>query len=165
MVDFSAKVASLLSSCSAVVAAIPRPAAVSELPSEADMEAILYRALDGDVEAQVEMSNICLQVGKTVGGTGDPYIENAETWARKAAEAGSERGEYSLAVVLLYRAGMLAPLGFRRLSGEVAAEAMGLLEMLADDGFEQAACSLVTATEALAMCGISASPYAKQEGF
>lgn len=165
MADHSAKVASLLSSCSKVVAAIEQPSATPELPDAVLVGATLQRALGGDVEAQVQMSNICLEVGKTVGGTGVPYIENAETWARKAAEAGSERGEYSLAGVLLYRAGMLAELGFRRLAGEVAAEAMGLLDLLADDGFEQAACSLVQATEALALCGINASPHAQQEGF
>jgi TPR repeat protein len=165
MSDFSGQVANLLFDCSAHVAAMS-PAPVVEAPvfNGVVVEETLYRALAGDAEAQVKTSETCLLVAQTIGGMGAPYLEKAEGWARNAAEAGSARGAYRLADVLLYRAGLLAGAGFSRLAGQLAGEALDLLNRLADDGFEQAALTLITAFKELAEVGIYIAPRAQREG-
>lgn len=165
MGDFSGQVADLISHCSAEVAAMP-PAPVAEQPvfNGVVVEETLYRALAGDVEAQVKTADTCLLVARTIGGMGAPYLEKAEGWARSAAEAGSPRGAYRLAEVLLYRAGILCGAGFDRLSAQVAGEALDLLNGLADDGFEQAGLALISASKELAEAGIYIAPRAHREG-
>jgi hypothetical protein len=57
----------------------------------------------------------------------------------------------------MYRAGMLAGMGFQRLAQQLVFEAMDLLSGLADEGIEEAANSIVTASHALATAGINIS--------
>jgi len=99
---------------------------------------LLSRAACGDADAQAGMVDATLRLviaGETAFGEG---VRAAEWWARLAAVHGRPKDLMSLASVLMYAAQVAVDEGEDRRSIAYQAEAILVLNGLADDGDEEA---------------------------
>jgi hypothetical protein len=88
-------------------------------------------------------------------------LAGAEAWARRAVGAGSPEGQYVLADILLFRAGVALGLEEIAAASDFAAESLGLLDHLADEGVEEAAAGIVVVSAAMADLGLHLERAAK----
>jgi hypothetical protein len=154
--DFSSTIAALLGSGTASLQPVPLP----EMRGE-DARAL---AEAGDPEAQSVVAGIYIANALIDRSQAAECADLAIHWARESDLSGCDLGTMRLAEALMYRAGLLGGLGFKQLAERDAEEALGLLEMLADEGSEHAALALSSVTQLMANEGLSVPGYAVEGG-
>jgi hypothetical protein len=154
--DFSSTIAALLGSGTASLQPVPLP----------EMQGEEARALAeaGDAEAQAVVAGIYIANALLDRSHAAECADRAIYWARESDLSGCDLGTMRLAEALMYRAGLLGGLGFKQLAERDAEEALGLLEMLADEGSEHAALALSSVTQLMANEGLSVPGYAVEGG-
>ncbi|HEX8443021.1 MAG TPA: hypothetical protein VF631_05175 [Allosphingosinicella sp.] len=157
--DFSATVGALLASC-CVPPALRRVTTAAE-PTIGDRLSAALEAGAGDRSAMVRHAQHLYAAAQSSPDLDDAMLAGAEAWARRAVGAGSPEGQYVLADILLFRAGVALGWDDMAAACEFATESLGLLDQLADEGVEEAAAGIVVASAAMAANGLHLEGAAK----